>query len=78
MWDIIFDPTVPGVFQSPYQRAPLDFGSKLFYYRRETKILKRLHQIQQMDEAQIEAEVERIWTNYENISNSVIDWSNIK
>eukprot|EP00343_Euplotes_focardii_P000757 CAMPEP_0205800506 /NCGR_PEP_ID=MMETSP0205-20121125/2169_1 /ASSEMBLY_ACC=CAM_ASM_000278 /TAXON_ID=36767 /ORGANISM="Euplotes focardii, Strain TN1" /LENGTH=98 /DNA_ID=CAMNT_0053063671 /DNA_START=41 /DNA_END=337 /DNA_ORIENTATION=+ len=41
-WDIIFDDTIPGVFQTPYQNGPLDYGSKEFYFRRETKILTRL------------------------------------
>ena len=38
MWDVIFDTTVLGVFQTPYQKGPLDYATKEFYYRREKKI----------------------------------------
>lgn len=29
-WDIIFA-SIPGVFETPYQSAPLDLGSDAFY-----------------------------------------------
>lgn len=53
MWDLVFDDTVPYVFQSPYQSCPLDFGTKYFYLSRKQKADKRLDHISQMDEAQI-------------------------
>mgnify|MGYP006104579887 CR=1 FL=1 len=34
MWNIIFDDTVPYVFQSPYQSRPLDLETKYFYLSR--------------------------------------------
>jgi len=30
-WDIIFESSVPFVFQTPFQAVPLDFGTKDFY-----------------------------------------------
>ncbi|KAF7727731.1 hypothetical protein EC973_007190 [Apophysomyces ossiformis] len=43
-WDILFAP-VPGVFETPYQSAPLDFGSDGFYIGRKTLITARLDEI---------------------------------
>lgn len=61
LWDIIFDDTIPGVFQTPYQNGPLDYGSKEFYYRREDKILKRLEEISQMNDKDIETQINTLW-----------------
>ena len=33
-WDIIFESSVPYVFQTPFQAVPLDFGTKDFYLQR--------------------------------------------
>jgi hypothetical protein len=41
LWDIIYDSTL-GVFHSPFQFAPSDLHSTLFYARRETRIEARL------------------------------------
>ncbi|RKO84673.1 hypothetical protein BDK51DRAFT_11527, partial [Blyttiomyces helicus] len=30
-WDILFDDSVPGAFNSPYQAAPLDLFTEFFY-----------------------------------------------
>tara|TARA_B110000285_G_scaffold227407_1_gene288689 strand:- start:366 stop:665 length:300 start_codon:yes stop_codon:yes gene_type:complete len=45
MWEIIYDDTIPYVFQSPYQSHPLDFGTKYFYHSRKTKADERLNKI---------------------------------
>lgn len=45
MWDILFM-DVPDVFQTPFQTAPLDLGTVVFYPTRQEAIEKRLSQIQ--------------------------------
>jgi Fanconi-associated nuclease 1 len=47
-WEIIFDASVPMVFQSPYQAAPLDFGTETFYEARRRRIDERIAQIAAM------------------------------
>ena len=42
MWPVIYDDTIPYVFQSPFQSVPLDFGTKYFYLSRKTIADKRL------------------------------------
>jgi hypothetical protein len=44
-WDIIFDATVPYVFQTPYQDAPLDLTTEVFYMSRKSAIDQRLKDI---------------------------------
>jgi Fanconi-associated nuclease 1 len=41
-WEIIFDASVPMVFQSPYQTAPLDFWTEMFYRSRKQRIDERI------------------------------------
>ena len=41
-WDIIFDSSVPGVFQQPHQSAPLDLYTQFFFESRRDAILSRL------------------------------------
>jgi len=53
MWNQIFDNTIPAVFQSPYQYAPLDYGSNEFYYNRQVKIIARLAEIEKMSNEQL-------------------------
>ena len=49
MWDIIFDDTVPFVFQQPFQSEPLDLHTHFFYKNREESIHKFLDQVRTMD-----------------------------
>lgn len=44
-WDIIFDCTIPYVFQTPYQDAPLDLTTEMFYISRKSAIDARLNLI---------------------------------
>lgn len=44
-WDIIFDVSIPYVFQTPYQDAPLDITTEVFYFSRKKKIDERLNLI---------------------------------
>ncbi|TPX46337.1 hypothetical protein CcCBS67573_g10321 [Chytriomyces confervae] len=41
-WDMLFDDSVPGVFASPFQDAPLDFNTEFFYAARRSRIDARL------------------------------------
>ncbi|KAI6127692.1 VRR-NUC domain-containing protein, partial [Pisolithus croceorrhizus] len=43
-WDIIFAP-IPGVFETPYQAAPLDIAEDSFFYSRQGLMEKRLSEI---------------------------------
>ena len=78
MWDIIFDTTVLGVFQTPYQKGPLDYGSKEFYYRREQKIQARLLEIEAMSEEQLSDQIKKLWEQHEGTYNPAIDWDSVK
>ena len=42
-----FDSSVPHVFQTPYQNAPLDFGTDAFYGARKNKIEELLELVRQ-------------------------------
>lgn len=44
-WDAIFDPSIPGVFNSPFQVAPLDLRTEYFYESRKDTIDLILKQI---------------------------------
>uniref|UniRef100_A0A6B2KZY2 Fanconi-associated nuclease n=1 Tax=Arcella intermedia TaxID=1963864 RepID=A0A6B2KZY2_9EUKA len=37
-WEIIYDASIPHVFQTPYQTSPLDFGTESFYLSRKDAI----------------------------------------
>ena len=43
-WDVLFSP-VPGMFQHPYQSAPMDLGSRYFREARRGRIRRRLREI---------------------------------
>lgn len=40
MWDVIFAP-MPGVFETPYQSAPMDLWTDAFYVGRQSTWLRR-------------------------------------
>ncbi|KAF8582657.1 hypothetical protein K439DRAFT_1413052 [Ramaria rubella] len=46
-WDVIFDHTVPGAFETPYQSAPLDMLEDVFYLARKSKIDERLRVLEE-------------------------------
>jgi len=37
-WEVIFDDSIPYVWQTAFQAAPLDFGTKDFYIQRRNSI----------------------------------------
>ena len=46
MWDVLFL-SVPGAFETPYQRAPMDLGTDIFLEARKEAIEAQLHRIQE-------------------------------
>ncbi|KAJ3289953.1 hypothetical protein HDU79_003664 [Rhizoclosmatium sp. JEL0117] len=44
-WDILFDDTVPGVFTTPFQDAPMDLSTEFFYTARKAAIDQRLSEL---------------------------------
>eukprot|EP01132_Coremiostelium_polycephalum_P002052 gene2052-2530_t len=73
-WDIIFDDSIPLVFQSPFQDAPLDFGSNEFYYQRKSNCDKRLQEIENADGTYIQNILEQSWENNGYVVRG-INWS---
>ncbi|KAJ3287239.1 hypothetical protein HK104_008708 [Borealophlyctis nickersoniae] len=57
-WDILFDDTVPAVFSSPHQVAPLDLHTEFFYEGRREAIESRLLQISEGGFVEILADVD--------------------
>ena len=47
LWPALFAEDVPGVFQTPFQRAPLDLHTDAFYPSRRLLIDALLGQVQQ-------------------------------
>ena len=79
LWKEIFDDTVPFVFQTPYQSAPLDlYYDSLFYEARKQKIDSRLHKIAKMGGAQREKEIQEIYVAKRGLKNPLIDWDSRK
>ncbi|KAG2378401.1 hypothetical protein C9374_008544 [Naegleria lovaniensis] len=65
MWDIIFDSSIPYVFQNKYQSCPLDFMTDAFYLRRRDKFKKRLEEIEQLGSTYLIEKVTNCWNeNY--------------
>ncbi|KUF83385.1 Fanconi-associated nuclease 1 [Phytophthora nicotianae] len=63
MWDVLYA-SIPDVFQTPFQSAPLDFGyAEVFYENRRELIERRL--------AQVESE----WTMEELLTTFVTRWN---
>ncbi|KAJ2998548.1 Fanconi-associated nuclease 1 [Globomyces sp. JEL0801] len=52
-WDILFDSSIPGVFNSPFQSAPLDYKTEYFYHSRQVMIDAKLKSIENGDACKI-------------------------
>ncbi|KAJ3357022.1 Fanconi-associated nuclease 1 [Entophlyctis luteolus] len=73
-WDILFDDSVPGVFTSPFQDAPLDLNTEFFYIGRKTKVDARLADLAHSPETlhlEIISEVDSIHRDRETICRGV-------
>ena len=70
MWDVVFAP-LPGVFQQPYQGAPLDFGDARFFSARRQLFSARLQQLDQGDPV---AELELSRRKNQGVSCRLVDW----
>jgi fanconi-associated nuclease 1 len=77
MWDQIFDNTVPGVFQSPFQYAPLDYTSQEFFFNRKIAILNRLKAIEEMTSEELRKEIETKWDANQYTHNWAINWDSV-
>ena len=78
MWEIIFDSTVPYVFQTPFQAVPLDFGSKDFYILRKDKIHDRIGQISAMSKEELDNEITTKHNLHKNKYNSFVNWDSVR
>ncbi|KAG8908522.1 hypothetical protein FRB99_005882 [Tulasnella sp. 403] len=45
-WPILFDSTIPGAFETPFQSSPLDLAHDTFFQSRKDAILERLQDIE--------------------------------
>jgi Fanconi-associated nuclease 1 len=52
-WDVVYDSDVKGVFETPYQSAPLDIVDDSFYYSRKEKFDLRMDEIRAGKAAEI-------------------------
>ncbi|EFA78392.1 myotubularin related protein 15 [Heterostelium album PN500] len=73
-WDIIFDSDIPFVFQSPFQDAPLDFGTSEFYISRAHLINKRAEELKNSTRDERKAILEYIWEKYHGRVVRCINW----
>ncbi|CAN6661586.1 hypothetical protein TRVA0_033S01068 [Trichomonascus vanleenenianus] len=60
-WDIIFDESIPGVFQHHCQQFPLDMFDHGFYAKRKHSIDLRLEEIRDGGKKYIESRIRDIW-----------------
>lgn len=73
-FDLIYQVSPPGVFQSAYQEAPLDLYSRLFYENRKEAIDIRLNDLSSWSEDELTRRINIVY--YENFGvNSVISWN---
>lgn len=77
MWDIIFL-SVPGVFQSPFQDAPLDLDHPMLFYRnREVAIEARLAQLAGMAPQKLAREVLQGFEDHYQTLCRAINWDRV-
>lgn len=72
---VTFDSTIPHVFQTPYQTAPLDFGTDSFYGARKAKID---HLVDFIALGNAERLLEENWNNNFGCQVKWIDWGHLK
>eukprot|EP00347_Sterkiella_histriomuscorum_P004973 403358381 len=78
MWNEIFYDKIPYVFQTPYQAAPLDFGTKDFYQQRQEIIDDRLMKISEMNKLQLTEDISKLYEANKNKFNQFINWDSLR
>ncbi|GAM23393.1 hypothetical protein SAMD00019534_065680, partial [Acytostelium subglobosum LB1] len=73
-WDIIFSSDIPHVFQSPFQDAPLDFGSDEFYFVRKEQIDARIQQLTLSTWQEREEMLETVWNKNNGCIARCVNW----
>ncbi|XP_068216662.1 fanconi-associated nuclease 1-like [Palaemon carinicauda] len=72
-WDILYS-SVPDVFRSPHQAAPVDLNDPHFYVARKNLIEEKLSLLERYTEEQVGAELERIWNEHTGTV-AMVDWN---
>ena len=73
-WDIIFDASVPGVFATPYQTAPLDFRTDHFYARRHAALEARVAALSAMSPGDLAAQVRTAYAAHHGTQCVGVGW----
>ena len=76
MWDVIFDDTIPNVFATPFQRAPLDFGTEYFAQIRKDALNRKLNEIANSTRQKIVKDVFGTWCSQFG-TDCIISWNRV-
>lgn len=71
LWDVLFTDTVPDVFRTPFQTAPLDLGTPTFYLARKQQVDERLNEIASGNAGKILADT---WQRYKGYWCRGVSW----
>lgn len=74
LWDQIFVSGIAGAFLTPYQDAPLDFGTEEFFQCRRACVEERLQAIAKMDGPLLAADVLSSWETHKGVSCRSVHW----
>lgn len=74
MWDQIFQPGVPGVFQTIFQTAPLDLGDEAFYNGRVDSIDSRLREIRAAPLGELGEQIRTSWDAHYELACRGVHW----
>ncbi|KYQ89386.1 myotubularin related protein 15 [Tieghemostelium lacteum] len=75
-WDIIFSDEIPNVLMSPYQDAPLDFGSAEFYVSRKSMIDAKVEQLKNSNYKDLTALLLKVWDQNQGCIARGVRWDN--
>ncbi|EFC43708.1 predicted protein [Naegleria gruberi] len=74
MWNIVFDSSIPYVFQNKYQSCPLDFMTDAFYIRRRDKFKKRLEEIEEKGAQYLKEQIKTCWNENYGVNAVCCNW----
>ncbi|XP_034253577.1 fanconi-associated nuclease 1-like [Thrips palmi] len=77
LWNIIYDVSVPLVFQSPYQDRPLDWGSKFFYESRKEPIEAHFNYLLRQDVQSVAKELHELRLKYGHTT-CLVNWDRLE